>query len=165
MSFNIPSSIINHMSQINATINFDTISDKRKKMIETYTRTGIMRTQGIAYTIATYLRKSERKQIVVLWRGSISCRNIVEEDVYKSILSAATCCRINGISSDPHCYIMSQNDKFKGMSDLNEICRRKEPNFSVRLDLIDDHFHLKKLSDPMEVNISEPLTVNLRKFL
>lgn len=163
MSFNISSSIMQHLANINADVDFSTMSTKSVAMVKTYVRTGVMKTSGVTGNIAKYIRASNGLQYVHLRGNSMFCKNIHDKEVYNAIAAAITMCRIDN-GKDNRVHIRYEGGRWVN-GGVEELLRTCPDEFSVWTDGLACHFHLKKLSDTMEINTDEPLTVDLKKFI
>lgn len=164
MSFNISSSIMKHIGRLDATIDFNTMSGRSVAMLKTYVRTGVIRTSGVNAQIAKYIRTNHDMQYVAMRGNSMFFRNIFDQSVYDAVAAAVSLCKIEGQTSD-YIHVRYERGARWMNGDIAQLVKVKPPEFFIYTQNISNHFHLKKLSDSMEVNTDEPLTVDLKKFL
>ena len=162
MSFNISNSILKHFSKVEATIDFNTMSPRAIAMVKTYVRTGVMRTTGVTAIISRYIRLSNGMQCVNLRSNFLFCRNIRDKEVFDAIFAAATLGRIEG-ADQGRCHVRFGDGTWVSGS-LEKLLKTKPDRFSIWSPDLSRHFHLAKLSDTMEINTDEKLTVDLSKF-
>lgn len=162
MSFNISNSILKHFSKVEATIDFNTMSTRSIAMVKTYVRTGVMKTTGVNAIVSRYIRVSNGMQCINVRSNSLFCINIKDKDVFDAISAAAALGRIQG-GEQGRCHVRFGDGTWVSGS-LEKLLKAKPDRFSVWSPDLSRHFHLAKLSDTMEINTDEKLTVDLSKF-
>lgn len=164
MSFNISSSYMKHIGRLDATIDFNTMSSRSIAMMKTYVRTGVMKTTGVTGQLAKWIRFTNGKQYVHVKNNTIFARNIKDKEVYDAVTAALTLCRVEGADRNYIHVRVGLNERWTAVSAL-QLMEERPSHFSIWTQNLASHFHLRKLSDTMEVNTDEPMVVNLKAFM
>lgn len=163
MSLNISGSVLKHIGKLEATIDFNTMSDRSLAMLKTYAKTGIIRTSGVTGKIAKYIRQSNELQYVYCHSTSVMfLRNIKDQDVYDAVKAALVMCRIK-------CgHDMTVNVRDKGgrwhNENIEKLLDERPSILSIWATDLNQNFKLAKLSDKFEINTDECLVVDVKKF-
>lgn len=163
MSFNISESVMRHISRLDATVDFNTMSDRTIAMLRTYTKTGVIKTSGVTGKIARYIRSSNEMQYVYMRSNSMYCRNIKDKEVYDAVLAAVTMCKVKN-GENHHVHIRLDEGRWYN-GNIEKLMDLKPQIFSIWTQDLASHFHLTKLSDSMELDTKKSLVIDVRRFI
>lgn len=157
----IKNDIAKHLTNMRAEFYWSSVPDKTKKMIKTYCRTGVIGGNGVAAKISKLLRANARMQILVRRGPIIIGRNIKDEAVWEAVHAAVIMNRISGTSDIPYyCeyeeeYSSVGYNRMSSYNDTINVKERKPRGFYIRYSDVSKHLKLNRLSDSLEVNITD----------
>ena len=164
MSYNISDAVMRHLSRVDATVDVSTFGPTQKRKLYNYARTGIIKGGGVPATVALAMRENADMPYLLIKSNSIHAGNIYQEDVYTKILGALAMIRIQneGYVSDPYIFSKEKSHVRGGRyRDVEQFIEYKPKDFYVYQTNIGQHFQYKTL-DEMEVDLNEPVVINLK---